>query len=189
SKKEAEFDELQELAIEALEDQLDDQTTVEDEAVAEETTPEPTAAPVTPAPVVPKRPPLPARLPPKAPPRPPYQRPMGRPRRGGRHRDRRPQTPSRELQRPSKIKVTLPVTVRGLSQAMGLSAGLLLKKPMELGIAATINHHLDEERVLLLGMQFETEIEIRKEKDTAADLAKGAKTPEKPENLKPRAPV
>jgi translation initiation factor IF-2 len=192
SKKEAELEEMQELAIEELEEQLEETEPVAEEGAEEPAAAEASAAPVAaPVPLAPKRPPLPARLPPKAPPRPPYQRPMGRPRRGGggRHRDRRAQTPSRELQRPSKIKVELPITVRGLSQAMGLSASLLLKKLMELGIAATINHHLDEERVLLLGMQFETEIEIRKEKDTAADLAKDAQAPEKPENLKPRAPV
>ncbi|MBI1852426.1 MAG: translation initiation factor IF-2 [Planctomycetes bacterium] len=188
SKKEAELEEMQELAIEELEEQLDE-TLETDETVTvdEEAAP---AAPVAPVQVVaPKRPPLPARLPPKMPPRPPYQRPMGRPRRGGRSRDHRRSQQTTQVPRPTKIKVTLPITVRGLSQAMGLSAGLLLKKLMEIGIAATINHHLDEERVLLLGMQFETEIEIRKEKDTAADLAKDAKVPEKPENLKPRAPV
>ncbi len=185
-KKAAEFEGLQELAIEAYEKELEGEL---EAAAATEEEPE-VAAPVPDKPIItaPKRPPLPARIPPKAPPRPPHQRPLGRPRRSRHPRERR-STPVSEAVRPTKIRVSLPITVRGLSQAMGLSASLLIKKLMEQGVASNINMHLTEETVQILGLQFDCEIEVRKERDTAADLAKDAAVPVRPEDQKPRAPV
>ncbi len=86
--------------------------------------------------------------------------------RGGRGGDSQNETPAAEqIQTPSKIEITLPITVRDLSQAMGLKANVLQKTLLELGVPTNVNAFLnDEDAVSLLGQQFECEVTFKKEK-------------------------
>jgi len=78
--------------------------------------------------------------------------------------------------------------VRSLSAALGVKANLLIRKLMEQGTMATINEVLDEESAQILAHDFGISLEVKQvadaEKELLAELVK-----DKPEELKPRAPV
>jgi len=70
-----------------------------------------------------------------------------------------------EIRVASKAEITLPITVRDLSQAMGLKANVLQAKLLELGVPANVNAFLnDAETVELLGAELGCEITLKTEK-------------------------
>jgi translation initiation factor IF-2 len=108
-------------------------------------------------------------------------------RRGGKIRPkiRRPGT----VERKGKIPVTLPITVRALSEAIGLAAGKVLQKLMGLGVMATINSLMDAETAELIATDAGVELDIRKPQDAEERLTESLNLPDEPEHLKPRAPI
>jgi translation initiation factor IF-2 len=108
-------------------------------------------------------------------------------RRGGKIRPkiRRPGT----VERKGKIPVTLPITVRALSEAIGLAAGKVLQKLMGLGVMATINSLMDAETAELIATDAGVELDIRKPQDAEERLTESLNLPDDPAHLMPRAPI
>ena len=91
------------------------------------------------------------------------------------------------IERPSKITVGFPVTVRSFSQASGIKVDDLMRKLLVSGVMATLNDPLGDDVVELLGVEYGIEVEIRRERDLEEELAHAE--PDRPEDLRPRAPV
>jgi translation initiation factor IF-2 len=93
---------------------------------------------------------------------------------------------------PSTLEVELPITVKGLSEAMGIKANLLIQRLfVNHKRMVKINDPLDKETVELLGLEFECEITCREKQDVETrvldDLQKSFV--EEPEDRAPRAPI
>ncbi len=95
-----------------------------------------------------------------------------------------------ETKKKEKISMTLPVTVKELSNSLGIKANSIITKLLlEHNITATINNVLEEDVVQVLGLEYEVEIELKKkEKDLKEDLLL-KKIPDKAEDMVPRAPI
>jgi translation initiation factor IF-2 len=108
-------------------------------------------------------------------------------RRGGKLRPKikRPGT----IERKGKVPVTMPITVRALSEAIGLAVGKVLQKLITLGHMATINSVLDSDMAELVAADTGVELEIRKPQDAEQELAETLKQPDDPTHLQLRAPV
>ncbi len=78
--------------------------------------------------------------------------------------------PSVQAQRPTKVEITPPVTVRELSEHMGIKSSELLKKLMAQGVMATVNQSLDLDAAQMLGLEFGIEVAI-KQRVSAMQLA------------------
>ncbi len=117
---------------------------------------------------------------------------------------RRPaRTPKRRLKSPldtrglptmpprdSTVIVDLPVTVKNLSQSLGIKAGEILGVLLQNEVKSTINSFLDQDAVELISIEFNREIRIRKAKSEDDIIGEEkAKYEQKPENLKPKPPV
>ena len=89
----------------------------------------------------------------------------------------------------TKIELTLPVTVRELSERMGVSATDIIRRLMtEHKILANINQNLEAEAVKLLGMDYDVEITLKAPK-SAEDALKELMPEDRPEDLQARPPV
>ncbi|MFH0962645.1 MAG: translation initiation factor IF-2 [Planctomycetota bacterium] len=98
------------------------------------------------------------------------------------------QRPAVVVERPSAVEIAFPVTVKSLSEAMGIKANELLRKLMETGVFATINDILDKDVVEMLGTEFQVAVTIRKPRNLEAELL-GPRVEDRPEDLHTRAPV
>jgi translation initiation factor IF-2 len=91
--------------------------------------------------------------------------------------------------RKSHAQIELPITVRSLSEAIGIKANDLIRKLMAMNQLATINASLEEDLATMLALEFGVELDvIRKhtvEDQLLADLAASPLS----ENLMPRPPV
>ncbi len=104
---------------------------------------------------------------------------------------RRKSRSQQEIVRPTgPVDVTLPISLKDLSQALGVKVPEIQKILMVNGIRATINARLDRDTVDILAIEFEREINV-KEKVAAeqAFLADIEEEEDRPEDLAPRAPV
>ena len=108
-----------------------------------------------------------------------------RPRRSGR---RAAPKPPPTVKRKRKITLGLPVTVKDLSAAIGVKAGLIIRDLLQSGVVATINQVLDPEAAKTIAYEHGSEIEIRTERDLEQELL-DAKPETRDEDLAPRAPV
>jgi translation initiation factor IF-2 len=85
-----------------------------------------------------------------------------------------------------KVKVPSGVTVKDLSQLIGVTTADIIKTLMGLGEMATITQSLSDEAILILAEEFKRTVEITH----AADEEVDEEAPEDlPEDLQPRAPV
>jgi translation initiation factor IF-2 len=93
--------------------------------------------------------------------------------------------------RKSHVQVEPPLTVRGLSEAIGVKANDLVKKMMfALGLNnANINATLDDETAMMLALEFGVELQVVHEKTAEDELMASLAPEESPENLAPRPPV
>jgi translation initiation factor IF-2 len=93
--------------------------------------------------------------------------------------------------RKGKVPIELPITVRALSEALGLKSVELLFKLRDHGLSPTlnINSHLDAEIAELLAVEAGCELEIKRPLDTEELLLAELQKPDSPEELLPRAPV
>jgi len=88
-----------------------------------------------------------------------------------------------------KVEVVPPVTVRELSERLGVSAGQILKDLMfKYNVRANINQTLDDAVVELMGVEHGVEI-IFKQPKSAEDRLLESLPEDRPEDLKPRPPV
>ncbi len=71
----------------------------------------------------------------------------------------------------TSAQIEMPITVRGLSEAMGRPAKDLLRILFERGEMATINDVLTEDVALELAMEMGVELEIRRERDIEQELS------------------
>lgn len=91
--------------------------------------------------------------------------------------------------RKGKIPIEPPITVRTLSEAMGIRVADLLRKLMAHGRMATINTELAPDDAQLLALDFGCELEVKRPLDPEEQLLEQLKVEDKPEDLVPRAPV
>ncbi len=87
-----------------------------------------------------------------------------------------------------EIEIALPVTLKELSQQLGLKTVLIMRKLFDAGTPATINTTLPEETVLKLAEEFKRKVKIKREREIEQEILT-AETPDRPEDLVPRAPV
>lgn len=93
--------------------------------------------------------------------------------------------------RKGKVPVTLPITVRSLSEAVGVKTGELLFKLMNHGAAATININSVIEPVMAetVALEHGCELEVKKGLDVEEQLLTEQRQEDRPEELVPRAPI
>src|SRR5205807_1655732 len=90
-----------------------------------------------------------------------------------------------------KAQLEIPITVRALSEAIGVRSGELLMKLLGHGAArnVTINSTVDPEMADLVAVEYGRDIEIRHPADAEADALKRLDTTDTVEELQPRAPI
>ncbi len=90
----------------------------------------------------------------------------------------------------AKVVLTLPITVRSLSEAMGVRAPELLFKLRDHGVnAMNLNQTIEPDVAQLLAIDYGRELDIKKPLDAEEQLLESLKTPDNPEDLVPRAPI
>ncbi len=107
-----------------------------------------------------------------------------------RSRHFRPKTVSNEPAQPVNRRIVLSGTiqVKDLADQLGVKAGDLIKRLMELGVMATVNHELDRETAVIVATEFGAKVEERaSQEEQEAELIQGEE--DRPEHLKPRPPV
>jgi translation initiation factor IF-2 len=111
-----------------------------------------------------------------------------KPGKGGRLKQRRPGT----VARVGKVPVSLPITIRSLSEAIGMKAGDVLFKLVQshgLDMRSTnINSTIDPEIAVLFALEQGSALEIKQQADAESILINSL-PPDQPEQLKPRAPI
>ncbi|MBI2193332.1 MAG: translation initiation factor IF-2 [Planctomycetes bacterium] len=96
-----------------------------------------------------------------------------------------PQGPAKH----QKFTLTAPISVRDLSNALGIKQSQIIRDLLKHEILATINDVLDADQVLALALDYEIEVEFQKEADLGEQAIQEMATQDKPEDLSPRAPV
>jgi translation initiation factor IF-2 len=93
--------------------------------------------------------------------------------------------------RKGKVPIELPITVRSLSEAVGLQSGKLLMQLVAHGAPAriTINSTLDPELAEALALENGCELDVKRPPDAEEILLKESESPDAPENLVLRAPI
>ena len=106
-------------------------------------------------------------------------------RRGARGGHRAALAPTRK----SQAEIEPPISVRALSEAIGVKASDLLRKLMNMNQMVTINSTLDEELATLLSIEFGIELRVVHERSTEEDFYDVYNAESSPEDLRPRPPV
>jgi translation initiation factor IF-2 len=93
--------------------------------------------------------------------------------------------------RKGKVPISMPITVRALSEAVGLRSGDLLFRLKDHGAAEniTINSTLDPVLAEAIALDVGCELEIKKPIDAEQELVSVLQRPDNPDDLVPRAPV
>ena len=92
-------------------------------------------------------------------------------------------------ERPSELKVPLPITLKELSPLIGVKHTFLLKAMMEEKVLVNVNSALSEEMLLLIGEKFSVLIEVEEAATVDSSLEELESTVDPDESLTPRAPV
>ncbi len=91
--------------------------------------------------------------------------------------------------RKSHADVELPITVRALSEAIGIKASDLLRKLMTMNQLVNINATLEEDLAVMLAMEFGVELQVVHETTPEDEMIEAIAASSAPENLEPRPPV
>jgi translation initiation factor IF-2 len=91
--------------------------------------------------------------------------------------------------RKGKVPIQLPITVRSLSEALGVRANDLLTKLMAQGKLLTINATLEPDVAEVLALDAGCELDIKRQLDAEDRLLAEMREPDNPEQLEPRAPI
>ncbi|MEX0701278.1 MAG: translation initiation factor IF-2 [Planctomycetales bacterium] len=86
-------------------------------------------------------------------------------------------------------EISLPITVRGLSEAMGRPAKELLSILFQRGEMAKINDQLSEETAVELALELGVDLEIKRGRDLEQELAQRIEADETAEDAAPRPPI
>lgn len=89
----------------------------------------------------------------------------------------------------SKIPIELPITVRSLSEAIGVPAGEILKQLMQEGMMATINQVLEPEMAETLALDLGHELDVKRPLNAEEQLEQEAQKEDADEDLELRAPI
>jgi translation initiation factor IF-2 len=100
---------------------------------------------------------------------------------------RRPAGPTQP--RKGKVPIELPITVRSLSEAIGVPSVQLIFKLRDHGIEATINTTLDSDLAEAIALESGAELDVKRPLDAEEQLLAEYNQPDKPEDLVPRAPI
>jgi translation initiation factor IF-2 len=92
--------------------------------------------------------------------------------------------------RKGKVPMAMPITVRALSEAIGIRSGDILMRLWSHGAPQTININstVDPDMADTIALEFGCELEIKRPVDLETEVLAPAK-PETPEDLVPRAPI
>ena len=91
--------------------------------------------------------------------------------------------------RKSHAEVEAPISVRTLSEALGVKANDLLRKLMAMGQMATINANLDDELAVMLAMEFGMTLDVVHERTAEDDILAEYERESDEDALVPRPPV
>lgn len=91
-------------------------------------------------------------------------------------------------ERKKAITIGEVITVKELSETIGISVADIIKKLMSLGVLATINQELDYETAALVAAEFDIELE-KKATKSYEEILIDEDTEDDPEDLVPRPPV
>src|SRR5208337_2640980 len=91
--------------------------------------------------------------------------------------------------RKNHAQIEPPISVRSLSEAIGIKANDLLRKLMATGQMATINASLDDDMALMLSMEFGVELEVVHPRTPEDELLDSLAPGDASANLEPRPPV
>jgi translation initiation factor IF-2 len=105
------------------------------------------------------------------------------------HKRMRKEQDQTKIVRPTSAEVSLPITVRSLSQAISIRTGDIVKKLMQQGIMATINDALEPESAQVIAMELGCELKIKQSRGADEGLIATEEAEDLPEDLVPRAPV
>jgi translation initiation factor IF-2 len=100
--------------------------------------------------------------------------------------------PKPTVKREGAADVTSPVSIKGLCEALGIKANVLVQKFLVQGKVVSLNSMLSDEDAMLYALEFDPlkfGINIKKARDVEEDMLKKADVADSPEDLKPRAPV
>jgi translation initiation factor IF-2 len=91
--------------------------------------------------------------------------------------------------RKNRAEVEPPITIRTLSEAIGIKANDLLRKLMGMGQMATINTALDDDLAMMLAMEFGVELEVLHPRTAEDELLESLTPQSDSQALEPRPPV
>jgi translation initiation factor IF-2 len=92
--------------------------------------------------------------------------------------------------RKGKVPIDLPITVRSLSEAIGMPKGELLFKLMGQGVAnVNINSTLDPDLAEAIALEKGCELDVKRKADVEEQILSDLKKEDRPEDLVPRAPI
>jgi translation initiation factor IF-2 len=104
------------------------------------------------------------------------------------HKIKKPQGPTQP--RKGKVPVELPITVRALSEAVGMKTGELLFRLQSQGLTSVnINSTLDPTVAETIALEVGCELEIKRPPDAEERILADLHKPDSPEDLLPRAPI
>ena len=111
--------------------------------------------------------------------------------RGTRLKQRRPKHKAGPQPRKGKVPIALPITVRSLSEAIGVKSGELLFKLMGHGLPPNININttLEPDVAETVALENGCELDVKRGTDVEGDLLADYRKPDRPEDLVPRAPI
>jgi translation initiation factor IF-2 len=91
--------------------------------------------------------------------------------------------------RPTHVQITPPITIRELSEAMGIKSSDILKKLMAQGTMATVNQVIEPDVAQVIGLEFGLELTIKARESLAAMLERHYKVQEETAEKSLRLPV
>lgn len=109
------------------------------------------------------------------------------------HRKRRPgfrpKTIKPTMPRKGKVPVSLPITVRSLSEAIGVRSTDLIGKLMSQGLMARINDLIESDVAEAIALEFGCELDVKRQADAEEQMLAENQKPDNPEDLVSRAPI
>jgi translation initiation factor IF-2 len=91
--------------------------------------------------------------------------------------------------RKTRVEIEPPVTVRNLSEVIGVKANDLIRKLLEMNQPTTINASLDDELAVVLAIEFGIELAVVRPRTAEDELLESLSAPGSSENRVPRPPV
>ncbi|MCL8207988.1 MAG: translation initiation factor IF-2, partial [Actinomycetia bacterium] len=110
--------------------------------------------------------------------------------RGPRVRRTKAKTQRAESMPPVTRKLVLsgPITVKDLADQLGIKAADLIKRLIDLGVMATVNHELDRETAVIVATELGAQVEERASQEEQEEQILAGEE-DRPEDLRPRPPV